>query len=69
MGRYAAYAQEILYSKDGKLKGFNAGYDFHAEHEFGYKGIEQLDNSRFKKITKRKIHLLEKLLQIQNGYI
>ena len=54
MGRYAAYAQEILYSKDGKLKGFNAGYDLHPEHEFGYKGIEQLDNSRFKKNNKKK---------------
>lgn len=41
MSRYADHSQEILY-RDGKLVGFNAGYGFHAEHEFGYKGMEQM---------------------------
>lgn len=54
MSRYAAHAQQILYSEDGKLKGFNAGYGFYAEHEYGYKGMEQLDKSRFKNNNKKK---------------
>lgn len=41
MSRYAEHSQEILY-RDGKLVGFNAGYGFYAEHEFGYKGMEQM---------------------------
>lgn len=41
MGRYAEYGQEVLI-RNGKLVGFNAGYGFYAEHEYGYKGREQI---------------------------
>lgn len=41
MSRYADHSQEVLY-RDGKLIGFNAGYGFHSEHEYGYKGMEQI---------------------------
>ena len=42
MSRYANHSQEVLY-RDGKLIGFNAGYGSHSEHEYGYKGMEQME--------------------------
>ncbi len=41
MSRYAYLGQEVL-KRNGKLVGFNAGYGFYGEHEFGYSGNEQM---------------------------
>lgn len=41
MGRYASHSQEVLY-REGQLVGFNAGFGFHSEHEWGYNGQEQI---------------------------
>ena len=53
MGRYAYHGQEVL-KRDGKLVGFNAGYGFYAEHEFGYTGTEQVKPKKI--IDKNKNH-------------
>lgn len=53
MSRYADHSQETLY-RDGKLVGFNAGYGFHSEHEWGYKGMEQTKPKKI--IDKNKNH-------------
>lgn len=53
MGRYAYHGQEVL-KRDGKLVGFNAGYGFYAEHEFGYTGKEQIKSKKI--IDKNKNH-------------
>lgn len=52
MSRYADHSQEILY-REGKLIGFNAGYGFHSEHEWGYKGMEQIQPSKPRKKDKQ----------------
>lgn len=52
MSRYAEYSQEILY-RDGKLIGFNAGYGFNSEHEYGYKGMEQMQPRKAMKEDKQ----------------
>ena len=62
MSRYAYLGQEVL-KRNGKLVGFNAGYGFYGEHEFGYSGNEQMKPKKVEikiKIT----HLMEKLLRI-----
>lgn len=69
MSRYADHSQEILY-RDGKLVGFNAGYGFHAEHEFGYKGMEQMQPKKsYGKKIDNLILLVKKLLEIQTLFI
>lgn len=40
MSRYAVHSQEILYDSMGRIAGFNAGYGFYSEHEWGYQGRE-----------------------------
>ena len=52
MSRYADHSQEILY-REGKLIGFNAGYGFHSEHEWGYKGMEQIQPRKSMKKDKQ----------------
>ena len=52
MSRYADHSQEVLY-RDGKLIGFNAGYGFHSEHEWGYKGMEQMKSRKAMKKEKQ----------------